>query len=746
MKKQNLRYSLVFIIFSSLIIAFTLYLYADADGKTGRTSSTSEGCGNCHGSSSSNVNLSVSSQTGSFTVLPNSQTIFTVTLTHPSLSYAGINIGVKTSPTQTPGVNAGTLSTISGSGLKLAGNPQELTQSVPKPLNGGSVSFSFYWTAPSEPGTYYLRAVGLASDNNGRASGDEWNWMQVKEIIVAPAQSVTLTYPNGGEKLCMGSKMDITWNYSEISFVKIELSPNGGQWYPLELVDNYPAQTKKFTWTIPTTIEPGTDFVIRISDASNPTINDVSNSSFSILPSTRITKHPEKQSVCEGYSASFSCSAEGVNLRYQWYKGNNIIQGATLPVYSISNPKFSDTGFYKVKVTGDCGASIFSDSAKLEINLPPKIVKQPEPVKVCLGEKATFSVKAEGFNLSYRWLKNGIVIQGATGDTYTIESVKESDAGLYSAHISGACPPTQTSQEARLSIDLPPTITVQPQDQFVEEGADVTFTCDATGTLPDFQWQKNGENIANEIGKTLTIKNVKKSDEGNYTCVVKNNCGTRTTRPAKLTIKTTDNYALLTLSSSIIDFGSVNFGTSKDTLLKGIIKNTGNINLEITQAYISGTNASEFEIQGLSLPLTVKPNETSDLNIRFQPISDGSKSAIIHFVSNSQTNPTISLIGNSINSVDEYEISHLTIKPNPANGYIEISLPESFLQRQESSSKLSFLRMQESEIRIFNILGKCVLSEKIHPITLSYRMNIEHLPAGLYYARLGNWVGSFVKI
>ncbi|MCX7735361.1 MAG: T9SS type A sorting domain-containing protein [Candidatus Kapabacteria bacterium] len=55
-------------------------------------------------------------------------------------------------------------------------------------------------------------------------------------------------------------------------------------------------------------------------------------------------------------------------------------------------------------------------------------------------------------------------------------------------------------------------------------------------------------------------------------------------------------------------------------------------------------------------------------------------------------------------------------------------------------------RKEESEIRIFKILGECILSEKIHPITLSYRMNIEHLPSGLYFIRLGDWTGRFVKI
>lgn len=735
MKNQNIRYSLVFILLSSLIIAFTLYLYADADGKTGRTSTSSEGCGNCHGGSSSNVNLSVSSQTGSFTVLPNSVTTFTVTLTHPSLTYAGINIGVKTSPTQSPGVNAGTLSPVTGSGLKLAGNPSELTHTVPKQLNGGSVSFSFNWTAPSEPGTYYMRAVGLASNNNGQASGDEWNWMQVKEIIVAPAQSVTLTYPNGGESLCMGSKIDITWNYSEVSFVKIELSPDDGNFFPIELVDNYPALTKKFSWTIPITIDPGSTYRIRISDASNPMIYDVSNASFTILPGTSITKHPEKQSVCEGYSAVFSCSAVGVNLRYQWYKNNNIIPNATLPTYYISSPKLSDTGFYKVKVTGDCGEPIFSETANLELKQPPKIVTQPEPVKVCLGEKVTFSVKAEGFNISIRWRKNGVSIDNATGDTYTIENVKESDAGLYSAHISGACPPPVTSNEVRLTVDVPPTITTQPQDQFVEEGTDVTFTCDATGTLPDYQWQKNSVDLPDETGKTLVIKKVKPADEGNYTCVVKNNCGTKTSRPAKLTVRSGENYAVLTLINSYLDFGSVNIGSSKDTLLKGIIKNTGNIDLEITQAYISGSDASEFELQSLTLPLILKPNESSDLMVRFQPTTLGAKTAKVNFVSNSQVNPTISLVGNVINSVNFHNPSEYIIKPIPAENYI-------FISNFESDYNYS----GNVEVIIYNSIGGKMFDNKFDLVSSEFRIDISNLPEGVFFLRIRDRIMTFLKI
>ncbi|MCX7737774.1 MAG: M28 family peptidase [Candidatus Kapabacteria bacterium] len=92
------------------------------------------------------------------------------------------------------------------------------------------------------------------------------------------------------------------------------------------------------------------------------------------------------------------------------------------------------------------------------------------------------------------------------------------------------------------------------------------------------------------------------------------------------------------------------------------------------------------------------------------------------------------VIDNSLNIIDYPEKSSSIVCPNHAQEYIEIKL---------SSASLN---PSEGYVRLFNVLGECVLSEKIHPITLSYRMNIEYLPLGIYYVRFGDWVGSFVKI
>jgi hypothetical protein len=60
------------------------------------------------------------------------------------------------------------------------------------------------------------------------------------------------------------------------------------------------------------------------------------------------------------------------------------------------------------------------------------------------------------------------------------------------------------------------------------------------------------------------------------------------------------------------------------------------------------------------------------------------------------------------------------------------------------------------EIKTFNLLGECLLSEaaqtfpsvKIGQTGMSdlLRVYVSSLPAGLYFVRVGNWMGRFVKI
>ena len=88
------------------------------------------------------------------------------------------------------------------------------------------------------------------------------------------------------------------------------------------------------------------------------------------------------------------------------------------------------------------------------------------------------------------------------------------------------------SRQFSLSVISPPTITIQPTDQAVLEGATATFTVGVTGGLPlYYQWQDNGTNLTdggNISGSTttnLTISNVSSSNVGTYSVIVSNVAG-----------------------------------------------------------------------------------------------------------------------------------------------------------------------------------------------------------------------------
>jgi hypothetical protein len=78
-------------------------------------------------------------------------------------------------------------------------------------------------------------------------------------------------------------------------------------------------------------------------------------------------------------------------------------------------------------------------------------------------------------------------------------------------------------------------LTLQPQDQIVHAGTNVTFTSAAVGgSAIGYQWQRNGSPIAGATSSTLIVTNVQAG--GSYRVVVTNGSGTLTSASATLTV------------------------------------------------------------------------------------------------------------------------------------------------------------------------------------------------------------------
>jgi hypothetical protein len=104
----------------------------------------------------------------------------------------------------------------------------------------------------------------------------------IKDFLIpgdsATASSVTVLSPNGGESLTAGSSRTITWTATGVTNVRVEYSLNGSTW--TTVAASVSAATGSVAWTVPSTAS--TNAWVRVSDASDASLNDLSNAAFTI--------------------------------------------------------------------------------------------------------------------------------------------------------------------------------------------------------------------------------------------------------------------------------------------------------------------------------------------------------------------------------------------------------------------------------------------------------------------------------
>ena len=230
-----------------------------------------------------------------------------------------------------------------------------------------------------------------------------------------------------------------------------------------------------------------------------------------------ITAQPVNTTGCTAGSATFSTTATGTGLSYNWQVStdagatwNNVSPAVTTATLTLTGLTTGMNNYqYRVAVTGTCTpAGINSSAATLSINSVVTIATQPANTALCAGANASFTAAASGTGLTQQWqvsTDGGTTwtnIAGATSATLTLNAVTTSmNNNKYRVVYNGTCTTNLNSTAATLTVNTSANILTQPVNTAVCRGSNTTISVTATGSTITYQWQVsiNGSVFANLV-------------------------------------------------------------------------------------------------------------------------------------------------------------------------------------------------------------------------------------------------------
>ncbi|MGB9851453.1 MAG: immunoglobulin domain-containing protein [Candidatus Kapaibacteriota bacterium] len=257
--------------------------------------------------------------------------------------------------------------------------------------------------------------------------------------------------PYGGEEFCPGKNLTIKWYVEGMAIpdsFNVEIYPESlNQWQMV--APNIKGLST--TITLPTNITG--NVWIRVSHPRG-LIASIQSPVVVLEPPKLLSFNPDQDSfeLCEGDSINFAVQATGSKLNYQWFHDGKSISNANDTVLWLKNLQISNSGKYKVVISGTCPPSVESKEVSISIVPKTQIICQSNDTTVKIGNKLSLYIQSKGQNLKYQWFKNDIKLLGETKNTFEITSVSRFDEGTYYCIVAGTCG-SDTSNKITVLID-----------------------------------------------------------------------------------------------------------------------------------------------------------------------------------------------------------------------------------------------------------------------------------------------------
>ena len=208
----------------------------------------------------------------------------------------------------------------------------------------------------------------------------------------------------------------------------------------------------------------------------------------------------------------YSVVAEGVNLTYRWQVStdggetweDSWNQGYNTPNLSVRMNANRDGNLYRCAITSGQKLTVYTDVVILDMQDPSvELIGQSGNVLVTANKTATFTVEAEGMDLTYLWYRSND--KGATWNqtylsgynTNTLSFVGNvGRAAMYMCKITDGSGTVVWSSPVKLQIlSAELKILSQPVSTTCAAGETVTFHVDAQGDTLKYQWYGSTDGV-----------------------------------------------------------------------------------------------------------------------------------------------------------------------------------------------------------------------------------------------------------
>ena len=481
--------------------------------------------------------------------------------------------------------------------LSASGNPGGTTVVFgTNPLTTGTPSTTVILNGTNtlSYGAYTITVTGVASGAP--------NQVQNITYTINPGAGPAITAQPAPQTICVGGNTSYSITSVSATSFQWQLSTDGGSNW--NNITNGGVYSNATTATLNLTgITIGMNgYLYRNIASAQCGFTNSSPALLTVQAAPSISNQPTAATICGGNNTSYSVTASGANLTYQWMVSttgcggafSNLANGApysgvTTATLNITNATTAMNGYaYQCVVTGTCAPAATSNCALLTVNTPVAVTGQPATSTLCAGGNTSFTVAASGTTPTYQWqlstdgganwnnIANGGVYSNATTATLNLTGVTAGMTGYqYRCMVTGAAPcGAVNSNAAALTVNTAPAITTNPvAGTTICAAQNTSYSVVANGTALTYQWQvstdlgvtynaiANGGVYSGATSSTLTITAATVAmNTYRYRCVISGTCApAATSSAATLTVYTPISITTAPANTTICATGTTSF-------------------------------------------------------------------------------------------------------------------------------------------------------------------------------------------